>query len=268
MLAPYCSGFLYTIVEKEGRLKGTDLKAFESIRKTIDLPITAAGGITTIPEIKALDKLGIDSQIGLALYTGKLNLEEAFISLLDLKKGKGLIPTIAQDAGGQVLMLAYSNQKSIAKTLSTGQVHYFSRERNKLWRKGEESGNTQKLITAHYDCDRDALLYIVIQNGSGACHKGTYSCFGDQAFTLGRLWDVLDKRLRHPQKGSYTSFIGKHRRSLNDKIIEEAYEVCNAKSKSNLIWEVADLMYFTTVLMAKYGITYPEVYQELKRRHK
>lgn len=267
-LAPYCSGFLYTIVEKEGRLKGTDLKAFKKIRKITDLPITAAGGISSIREIKALDNLGIDSQLGMALYTGKLKLEETFISLLDFKKMHGLIPTIVQDKNGQVLMLAYSNKESIRQTLSTGYTHFFSRERKKLWRKGEESGNTQQLISVNYDCDRDSILYIVAQQGSGACHKGSYSCFGEQAFNLGYLWNVLDKKLRYPSKDSYTSLIGKYRSKLNEKIIEEAYEVCKAKSRSALIWEVSDEIYFLTVLMAKYNITYTDIYQELKRRHK
>jgi phosphoribosylformimino-5-aminoimidazole carboxamide ribotide isomerase len=267
-LAPYCSGFLYTIVEKEGRLKGTDLESFKRLQKVTDLPITAAGGISSIREIKALDRLGINSQLGMALYTGKLKLDEIFISLLDFNKGNGFIPTIVQDINGQVLMLAYSNRQSIAKTLSTGQTHFFSRQRRKLWHKGEESGNNQDLITVRYDCDRDAILYVVAQRGTGACHTGSYSCFGEQSFTLGYLWDVLDKRLRYPIKGSYTSLIGKSRSKINAKIMEEAREVCKAKSKNALIWEVADVMYFLTVLMAKNQITYSDIYRELKRRHK
>ncbi|MDI6788676.1 MAG: phosphoribosyl-ATP diphosphatase, partial [Planctomycetota bacterium] len=137
-----------------------------------------------------------------------------------------------------------------------------------LWRKGETSGNTQELITTHYDCDHDTLLYLVNQHGSGACHKGGYTCFGDSAFTLGRLWNVLEERLRRPRKGSYTSFIGKYRTSLNAKIMEEAKEVCRARTKDSLIWEIADILYFLTVLMAKYKITYPEIYRELRRRHR
>lgn len=267
-LAPYCSGFLYTIVEKEGRLQGTNLKAFKELRRVTDLPITAAGGISSVSEIKALDKLGIESQIGMALYKGKLKLEDTFVSLLDFNKGKGLIPTIVQDISGEVLMLAYSNQQSVKKTLARGQTHFFSRQRRKLWRKGETSGNTQELISAYFDCDRDTLLYLVDQKGTGACHLGSYSCFSDDVFTLGRLWHVLVSRLRYPRQGSYTALIGKSRGKLNAKIMEEAREVCQAKTKDNLVWEIADVMYFLTVLMAKNRITYKDIYQELKRRHK
>jgi phosphoribosyl-AMP cyclohydrolase len=90
----------------------------------------------------------------------------------------GLIPVIAQDAHDQrVLMLAYANREAIERTLTTGQAHYWSRSRNALWHKGETSGNTQRVIRIEVDCDRDALIYHVEQTGTGACHRGSRSCF-------------------------------------------------------------------------------------------
>ncbi len=89
---------------------------------------------------------------------------------------KGLVPAIAQDIKGEVLMLAYMDRESLIKTLETGRMHYYSRSRKKIWMKGEESGNFQLVKAVYIDCDGDALLFVVEQKG-GACHKGYYSCF-------------------------------------------------------------------------------------------
>ena len=96
----------------------------------------------------------------------------------DFAKGDGLLPAIAQDAAtGEVLMLAYMNAESYAETLSTGRAVYFSRSRNKLWRKGEESGNVQEVKGIYFDCDADTILLKVNQIGGAACHEGYSSCF-------------------------------------------------------------------------------------------
>ena len=122
----FCSGFLYTIVEKEGMLQGTNIEAYKEIRKITNKPIVAAGGITTTDEIKELEKLNISSQLGMSIYTGKINLEDAFIACLNFDKFKdGLIPTIVQDKfTKQVLMLAYSNEESVKKSLKEGHRNY------------------------------------------------------------------------------------------------------------------------------------------------
>jgi phosphoribosyl-AMP cyclohydrolase len=96
----------------------------------------------------------------------------------DFSKGDGLLPAIAQDAAtGQVLMLAYMNAESYAETLATGRAVYFSRSRNKLWRKGEESGHVQTVKAIYLDCDTDTILLKVEQIGGAACHEGYASCF-------------------------------------------------------------------------------------------
>lgn len=96
----------------------------------------------------------------------------------DFAKGDGLLPAIAQDAEtGEVLMLAYMNPESYAETVATGRAVYFSRSRNKLWRKGEESGNVQEVRSIHVDCDADTILLKVHQIGGAACHEGYTSCF-------------------------------------------------------------------------------------------
>ena len=116
--------------------------------------------------------------------------------LIDFDKLGGLVPVIAQDdASGEVLMMAYMNREAFDETLRTGRVCYFSRSRNRLWRKGEESGNVQELKSIYFDCDADTLLVKVKQIGGAACHEGYRSCFfrridGDQVTVVGeRVFD-------------------------------------------------------------------------------
>ncbi len=115
----------------------------------------------------------------------------------DFAKGDGLLPAIAQDAAtGQVLMLAYMNQESYDETLRTGRAIYFSRSRNKLWRKGEESGNVQEVQAIYVDCDADTILLKVNQIGGAACHEGYASCFFRQVTPEG--YQVIGQRVFDP----------------------------------------------------------------------
>jgi phosphoribosylformimino-5-aminoimidazole carboxamide ribonucleotide (ProFAR) isomerase len=175
-LEEFCSGFLYTIVDKEGMLGGTNIKAIEQLKSATSNRITAAGGITTIEEIRKLESMGVDSQLGMAIYTGKLNLAEAFAAVVDFDKANGLVPTVVQDTDGTVLMLAYSNRESLLATFKNSRATYWSRSRQELWTKGQTSGNYQDMVSARYDCDRDTLLFTVRQHGP-ACHLGKRSCF-------------------------------------------------------------------------------------------
>ena len=266
-LENYCCGFLYTIVESEGRMQGIDIDKINQIRKLTKNKLIAAGGITTLEEIKELDKLNIDCQIGMALYTGKLNLTNCFIELLDFEKNNALIPTIVQDEANQVLMLAYSSKESLKKALEKQKGIYFSRSRGKIWEKGETSNNTQELINAKYDCDKDTLLFRVKQKGV-ACHKENYSCFGDKDFCFDELYEVIKNRIENPKRNSYTSQLSKNEQSIKEKIKEESGEVLNYTDRNNLIWEIADLTYFIFVLMAKKNITIEEIKNELWKRRK
>jgi phosphoribosyl-AMP cyclohydrolase len=114
-----------------------------------------------------------------------------FLELLDFEKNGGLLPAIAQDdASGEILMVAYMNRESLQRTVETGEVVYWSRSRNRLWHKGEESGNVQRVRSIATDCDGDVLLLRVEQVGGAACHTGKRSCFFRRLTSDGRVEDV------------------------------------------------------------------------------
>ncbi len=265
----FCSGFLYTIVEKEGMMQGTNLDAYRAIRKITNMPVVAAGGITTLDEIKELEEMNISCQLGMSIYTGKINLEEAFCACLDFNKSKdGLIPTIVQDKNTkQVLMLAYSNKESVLKSLKTGKATYFSRSRQELWTKGETSGNTQELVSAKFDCDRDTILFKVNQSGN-ACHLDRYSCFEDKDFCVYDLYKlIVDRKAKMPE-GSYTTKLFNNEFYLKRKIMEEAFESVNFEFGDGLGWEAADLIYHLLVFMAMHDITPNDILNNLASRAK
>jgi phosphoribosyl-AMP cyclohydrolase / phosphoribosyl-ATP pyrophosphohydrolase len=266
-LEPYCSEFLFTDVNREGLMKGIDYSKAKRLKELTKNKITFAGGITYLSEIKWLENLGINSQLGMSVYKGKIKLPEAFASVLDFNKNNGLIPTIVQDYQKQVLMLAFSSKDSLLKTFSTGNAAYYSRSRRKIWAKGETSGNYQKLIKVRYDCDRDTLLFTVKQQNV-ACHKGDYSCFDGKEFSFQELYGVIKDRIKKPRKGSYTSKIAFNESKIKEKIKEECMEVVNYTDRGNLVWELSDLLYFLLVLMAKNGIEIKEVKNELWRRRR
>ena len=264
----YCSGFLFTIVEKEGMMQGTDIDFIKHIASQTKRPLTAAGGISTIDEIAELEKNNISSQLGMCIYTGKISLEDAFCACLDFEKQKGLIPTIVQDRKTkQVLMLAYSNKESLTKSFKEGLCTYYSRSKKALWTKGETSGNTQELVNAKFDCDKDTILFTVNQKGN-ACHLNRFSCFSDKDFTFEELFDTIeDRKLKMPQK-SYTTKLFNDEFYLKRKIMEEAFETVNFELGDGLAWEAADLLYHLSVFMSLHNITIDDIKNNLLSRTK
>ncbi len=263
-----CSGYLYTVVDKEGMLQGCDIEAVIKVRALTNKMIIAAGGISTVDEIVKLNKMNVSTQLGMCIYTGKVKLEDAYIAVMDFDKQKGLIPTIVQDIETkQVLMLAYSNKESLRKSLSEGLATYYSRSRQELWTKGLTSGNTQELISAKFDCDQDSLLFKVKQKGH-ACHTGRYSCFEDREFCINELYNLLlDRKAKLPE-GSYTTKLFKDEFKLQRKIMEEAFESVNFEKGDGLEWEASDLAYHMLTFMALHNVTPQDIINNLASRTK
>ncbi|MBS3068541.1 bifunctional phosphoribosyl-AMP cyclohydrolase/phosphoribosyl-ATP diphosphatase HisIE [Candidatus Micrarchaeota archaeon] len=180
----------------------------------------------------------------------------------------GVIPMIVQDADSlAVLSLFYGNKESIEKMKKTGFVWRYSRSKNKLMKKGAISGNTMKVISVSEDCDSDALLVKVKPLGS-ACHTNSYSCFKEEKNILSELIEVISERKKYPKGNSYTSKIVNDRNAIIAKLREELEELIEAKKKSDIKWEAADLLYFILVYLENRNINFSEVLNELKRRRK
>jgi len=264
----YAGELLFTCVEKEGCMQGTDMSMVKSLRDAVKCRVVAAGGVNSLEQIVELERLGCDVQLGMALYTGKVSLKESFINCIDWDKVDGMVPVIAQSMNQEVLMMGYSNREALEKTFETGKLTFFSRTRKTLWTKGETSNNFLNLVKMRVDCDRDTILATVIPEGP-TCHTGSWTCFTtspDERSTMERLYGTISERFANPKPGSYTATLNDKR--VREKVMEEAEELTEAEGKDEVIWEAADLLYFASVLMYKEGVTWQDVYDELDKRHK
>ncbi len=267
-LAPFCGGFLITAIHNEGRMDSFDMDEIQSLRQVANCPITYAGGVTAAAEVAALDQMGVDAQVGMALYTGRLDPTEAFLACLDFNKEGGRLPCVVQDAADRVLMVAWQTPESLREAFRIGRGVYFSRRRQKLWTKGETSGHVQRLVRVVPDCDRDTVLFTVEQEGP-ACHTGSAGCFGSLEFTPADLEAVLRRRAQHPTDDSYTCRLLRDRVLLAAKLREEIDEVIEATGRmDDLVWECADVLYFLLVQMTASGIGFDQVLSELERRRR
>jgi phosphoribosyl-ATP pyrophosphohydrolase/phosphoribosyl-AMP cyclohydrolase len=198
-------------------------------------------------------------------------------TLLDFTKLNGLIPAIIQDnTTNVVLMLGFMNEEAVAKTEETGQVTFFSRSKNRLWTKGEESGNFLNVVSIAADCDNDTLLIKVNPVGP-VCHTGDDTCWGEtneesDIQFIEYLQDFIDQRKQEMPEGSYTtSLFQKGTRKIAQKVGEEAVETiigAMANDDENFIYEGADLLYHLIVLLSHKGYRIEDLARELKKRHK
>ena len=192
---------------------------------------------------------------------------------------QGLIPAIVQDHySKQVLTLAYMNAESLALTIAEGRTVFYSRSRQEIWRKGETSGNVQRVVSITADCDADALVVEVVKDGP-ACHTGQESCFFQpvyrseelRPFSYEALYQLIRGRKTNPKEGSYTTYLfEKGLDKILKKVGEESTEVIigGAKQdKEETLYEIADLAYHVMVLMVQLGITTEDVTRELEKRH-
>lgn len=265
-LAPHVGGFLVTFVEREGRMQGTDMARIrELVHAAGRARVTFAGGITTPEEIAEIDRLGADAQVGMAIYSGKLDLADAIAAPMKSDRADGLWPTVVCDEHGRALGLVYSNLASVREAVRTRRGVYWSRSRDALWVKGEQSGALQELIRIDLDCDRDAMRFIVRQSGAGFCHENTWTCWGEDR-GLGGLARRLRDRADIAPEGSYTRRVLEDPKLLRAKLIEEARELGAARGTDQVVWEAADVFYFTLVSLARAGVPLADVEAELDRR--
>ncbi|MFM2432778.1 MAG: hypothetical protein RLZZ511_3992 [Cyanobacteriota bacterium] len=194
---------------------------------------------------------------------------------------QGLVPAIVQDyLDGTVLMMAWMNRESLERTLESGETWFWSRSRQEFWHKGATSGHTQKVKAIRYDCDSDALLVTVEQQGDIACHTGERSCFhqvsgavdAPRADTLSQVFQVICDRRDHPNPDSYTSkLLAGGDNKILKKVGEESAEVvmaCKDDIADEIAGEVADLFYHTLVALAHHNVDLKDVYRKLQSRRR
>lgn len=206
---------------------------------------------------------------------------------IDFQKCSNLVPVVVQDVvSNEVLMLAYTNEEALELTFKTGYAHYFSRSKNRIWKKGEESGHLQKIIDIRKDCDADTILFIVEQTGV-ACHTGTKSCFFESILSDDRVLEssvdmsqkysvidrlyhtILDKKFDDPEKSYTAKLYKKGLNTIGKKIVEESAELTFALKdgdEKEIVYECADLVYHALVGLGVYNISPDRVKSELARR--
>lgn len=264
-LAPYVSGYLVTFVENEGRLGGMDFERTAALQTRVgDRNLTVAGGVKSAHELLQLRKMGVEAQVGMALYTGRFDLAGGVWAQLEGDRDDGLIATVVCDPAGVALGLAWSSEESLRVAIEEGRGVYQSRKRG-LWRKGESSGNVQKLLGVDVDCDGDALRFRVAQSGQGFCHLERHDCWG-QDRGRARLERRLAERKLDAPAGSYTQRLLTEPGLLGAKLREEAGELDEAKSPTDIVHEATDVVYFTQVKLLANDIPWSAIDDELDRR--
>ncbi len=286
---------LVTSKDRDGKKTGYDLDLIKRIKENVDLPLIASGGAGSLSDLKEGLEAGADALLAASIFHFlEVSLRECkeylaqcgfLVSAIKGLKPKfneqGLVAAIAVDnKDGTVLMQAYMNQEAWEKTLATQKATYYSRKRQKIWIKGEESGHYQKVEAIYLDCDRDSVLLIVDQTGV-ACHTGNRTCFytpvyGTSQTRIGTVLSDLKKTIKerhdNPKAGSYTNYLfSEGLDKILKKVGEETAEVIIAAknlSLDELIYETADLLYHLSVLLEEKGLDWSDIANELRQREK
>ncbi|KAF2470950.1 tri-functional histidine biosynthesis protein [Lindgomyces ingoldianus] len=217
------------------------------------LRVSKLSGIPILPA----ESLTVDAK----KEPGLMSVAKLIIANAKSDRPDGLLSTIVTDERGVALGLVYSSEESVAESLRTGRGVYQSRKRG-LWYKGDSSGDIQELVSISLDCDNDCLRFVVRQKGRGFCHLGTPTCFG-QYSGLSRLQQTLQSRKASAPEGSYTARLFNDPELLRAKILEEATELCDAKSKQEIAFEAADLLYFALTKCISEGVSLEDVERNL-----
>lgn len=195
---------------------------------------------------------------------------------LDFEKMGGLIPAIVQDNNtGKVLMLGFMNEEAYETTRETGKVTFFSRTKNRIWMKGETSGNTLQVVSLLVDCDNDTLLIKALPAGP-VCHTGQDTCFGEKntedIMFLKYLQNFIERRRQEMPEGSYTTSlftkgVNRMAQKVGEEAVETVIEATNG-TEEGFIYEASDLVYHLIVLLISKGLHLEDLARELQKRHK
>jgi len=266
-LREHCAGFVYTLVGHRAQMERPELQRFEQLKSA--LPghrLTAAGGFSTVDDLRELDRMGLDGQVTYGHAPCGVDLAEAFVSVLDFEKTSGLVPVVVQDTAGQVLSLMHTNRDAVLMSVQTGMATYWSAGQGKIFTKGQSSGNTQDVITVRSDCTRGALLFTVKPTGP-SCHLGRYSCFDDISYNLHRIEQLMqDRKTTEDPRKSYTQLMLADRKAIKKRIRAEAEALSNAGSSDEVLWETADLLYFVLLNLVHENLSLDDVNRELRGR--
>lgn len=219
--------------------------------ETVDL--ARQGAVPIIPATQ----LTVEAQAA----EGQIRISSLLLAQAKSDRPDGLLTTLVTDERGIALGLVYSNEESVAESLRCGRGVYHSRKRG-LWRKGDTSGDWQELLRIELDCDHDCLQFIVRQQGHGFCHLQTATCFGEYR-GMSKLQKTLQSRKRSAPEGSYTARLFNDPRMLNAKIMEEASELCEAKTKEQIAAEAADVVYFALTKATAANVSLEDIERNL-----
>lgn len=266
-LAERAGGLYITDAQTNHTAKSLGVKATNIYLSPAQLPPadTLAEFIrTSLPSTIVIPTASLTDGATTAKY---LSIADAFLAPVTSDRPDGLFPTIVSSSthSSRPLGMVYSSRESVAEAIKTQKGVYQSRKHG-LWRKGETSGSVQDLVAISVDCDSDALVFEVVQHGTGFCHLGTPTCFG-QWTGLARLEDTLKSRLESAPEGSYTKRIFTDEKLLRAKIMEEAEELCDANTKEEVAFEAADLVYFALARAVSKGVSLKDIEVALDKKH-
>jgi phosphoribosylformimino-5-aminoimidazole carboxamide ribotide isomerase len=265
-LEPHVGGFLFTAVERDGMQGGVDVERIRAVAQAVTKPVTAAGGVRTVQEVRELDRMGVDAQVGMALYRGTFTPGQAIANIMDFAAGEGQLPTVIQDArDGRVLQVAFSTADTLAESVDNGRVVLYATRRGSRALAGESGCG--RVVRVEVARDRRALLFHALPTES-ASHHNPPASFGERPFSVPALEAVITERASAPEDDSYTRRLFGDPVTRHAKILEEASELVGARTPVEARCEAADLLFHVLVDLAAHGVPWQTVIRELESRRR
>jgi phosphoribosyl-ATP pyrophosphohydrolase len=263
VLAPYCSGFVCSFVDADGAGAPPAAGQVRELAAASSLYLAVRGAVTCgLAQVRELDRAGVDCAVNLAQDAPGIDPAEAFVACMDFTAGA--LPTVVQDPQGQVLMLGWSDADTLRRSLDDGVAAFVPGDHDP-----DDDLPPSRLLRAMPDRSRRALVFTVRPAGS-PFDRARYSRFGKGAreFGLSGLFEVIRARRDDPRPGSYTSFLFEKDDRIPRKLTEEIYELLTARTREDITWEAADVVYFLLAYLVKRDVSLDEVLSELMGRER